>query len=135
MSVPLPNLTPSARTYVPPRWPTTSSRSQSGVNSLRIWGSQPTQATLNMTFVNIPDASAAAFATAHRDARGPIVDVTLGATTLAGLGTALAAELAALQTTHGLRWYFPENDPPRISSVKPGVSNVEVNLVAELRMV
>lgn len=134
MAINLPNIAPTSRAFSPPRWPTSSTRSQSGVNTLRLWGSQPSQAALSLSFANIPDATAAQFAAAHRQAKGPVTELTLPSAIYEGLGTALATEIQNLATTHGLRWFFPENDPPRISSVKPGISSVQVNLVGELRM-
>jgi hypothetical protein len=101
---------------------------------VRLWGSQPSQAALSLGFSNITDATAAQFAAAHRQAKGPIIELTLSEAIYEGLGAALATEIQNLATTHGLRWFFPENDPPRITSVKPGISSVQVNLVGELRM-
>jgi hypothetical protein len=37
-------------------------------------------------------------------------------------------------TQSGLLWFFKDDDPPEVESVAPGICNVRVNLVAELRM-
>jgi len=134
MAIQLPNVAPTSRSFSPPRWPTNSTRSQSGVKTLRLWGSQPSDATLTLSFTNVSDATAFEFARAHRLAKGPITEVTLPENVFAGLGSSLATEITNLATTQGLRWFFPENDPPRITSVKPGRSSITVNLVGELRM-
>jgi hypothetical protein len=77
MTVELPENVPTSRTFTAPRWPTSSSRSQSGVNTIRLWGSQPSQATLALSYVNISDADAARFIRRYNSAKGPITEVTL----------------------------------------------------------
>jgi hypothetical protein len=71
MTVELPENVPTSRTFTAPRWPTSSSRSQSGVNTIRLWGSQPSQATLALSYVNISDADAARLHQALQQGPGP----------------------------------------------------------------
>lgn len=133
MPINFPRIRPSSRTFTPPRWPTNATRSQSGVTSTRLWGSKPSDATLALGYDNITDDRAARFLAVHHAAKGPTLELTLSPEVFTGMSAKLHAELAAL-ATQGLRWFFPENDPPRISSVKPGISSVQVNLIGQLRM-
>ncbi len=134
MTVELPANVPTSRSFTAPRWPTSSSRSQNGVSTIRLWGSQPSQATLSLSYVNIPDADAALFISRYNSAKGPITEVTLPSETFTGMSSQLRTQFDIAAGTQGLRWFFPENDPPRITSVKPGRSSITVNLVGELRM-
>jgi hypothetical protein len=134
MTVEFPANVPTSRSFTAPRWPTSSSRSQSGVSTIRLWGSQPSQANLSLSYVNIPDADAALFISRYNSAKGPITEVTLPSEAFTGLSSQLRTQFDIAAGTQGLRWFFPKDDPPRITSVKPGISSVQVNLVGELRM-
>jgi len=133
MTVQLPANVPTSRAFTAPRWPTSSSRSQSGVKTIRLWGSRPSQATLSLTYVNIPDADAALFISRYNSAKGPIEEVILAANTLEGVGGNLSAQMDIASLNQGLRWYFPEDSPPRVTSVIPGLSSVTITLIGELR--
>jgi hypothetical protein len=130
--VAFPAIVPTSRTYVPPRWPVTEARAQSGAVSTRLWGSLPGDGLLNLGYANITDASAALFIDAHRLARGPVIALVMPAEVFAGAAGALAAAISAANT--GLTWHFPQDDPPRVDSVIPGRSSVTVNLIARLRV-
>jgi hypothetical protein len=86
-----------------------------------------------LTYVNIPDADAALFISRYNSAKGPIEEVILAANTLEGVGGNLSAQMDIASLNQGLRWYFPEDSPPRVTSVIPGLSSVTITLIGELR--
>ena len=134
MAVPFPALTPSSRTFTPPRWPVTSSTSQSGVSTVRLWGSQPSEAGLSLSFRNIEDDSAALILESYRLAKGNVEELTLPTSLFDGASALLKEQLNLTAGSYSLRWHFPRDNPPQATAVKPGRSDVSVTLVGELRM-
>lgn len=134
MAVPFPDIQPSSRQFVAPDWPTTDKRSQSGVVSLRLWGSKPGNGQLSLGFNNIRDDLAKKFLEAHTNAKGPVLELDLPASIFKGYSGPMSYWLQEKLRNDGLRWFFKPGDPPVIESVVPGISSVRVNLVAELRV-
>lgn len=132
MTVAFPALRPTSRQYKPPRWPVTDNTSQSGVTSRRLWGSSPSQATLSLSFNNRPTSEGAAVTAVYKQAKGNIDDIGLPASLFDGDADTYNDMLSTF-AEYGLRWYFTQ-DQPDIESVIPGVCNIRVNLVAELRI-
>jgi len=133
MAVAFPNIEPTSRNFVAPRWPTTGLTTQSGVTTRRLWGSRPTQAQLQLQFNNITDDNAALIVGAYNEAQGAITDLTLPNAIFNGASTNLRGWLDTTSTGAGMLWFFAE-DPPTVESVAPNRSSVRVNLVAELRL-
>ena len=117
-----------------PRWPTTTSRSQSGVVGRRLWGSKPGDGQLSLGFSNIRDDLAAQIVDAYNSAKGSTIEVNLPAAIFNGATGELDIYLRDTLIKQGLRWYFKDDDPPEVESVVPGISSVRVNLSGELRM-
>lgn len=128
MATDFPELHPTARSYKAPTWPTSGTRSQSGVASKRLWGSLPTRAALALEFANIGDAETAQILDAYKKAKGPCDDLNVPSIVFSGMNEAVIAEIDADTNL----WYFTE-DPPQVQSVVRGVSTVTVNLQADLR--
>ena len=134
MAISFPDVQPSSRRFVAPRWSTTPNRSQSGVVTKRLWSSKPGDGQLNLGYNNIRDEIAVQFMNAYNLSKGSTEEVDLPASVFQGTATPLNIYLRSLLAQQGLRWYFKDDDPPEIDSVVPGISNVKVNLSAELRM-
>ncbi len=134
MGIPFPDLQPSEREFVAPRWPTSGSRSQSGVRSKRLWGSKAADGELQLGFTNISDELADQIIDAYDNAKGDTLEVDLPASIFSGTTGSLRMRLLNKLREQGLRWFFKENDPPVVRSVVPGISTVRVNLSAELRL-
>lgn len=132
MAVAFPSIEPTSRSFVPPRWPTTTSSSQSGVRTVRLWGSRPSQAQLSLAFDNIPDSQAAQIIEAHNSAKGNTIELTVPDILFAGAESSLQAWLKSSQNT-GLKWFFTEA-PPEVETIVPGRSSLRVTLSHELRM-
>ncbi len=134
MSIPFPNIQPSSRRFVAPRWPVTSSKSQSAVVSKRLWGSKPGDGQLSLSFNNIRDDIAGQIVEAYNLAKGSTVEVKLPDSIFEGTKDSLSTYLKATLKQQGIKWFFKDDEPPDIESVVPGISNVRVNLSGELRL-
>jgi hypothetical protein len=132
MTIPFPALRPTSRQYTPPKWPVTGTTSQSGVTSRRLWGSAPSQGSLSLAFNNRPTTEGVALRAAYNDAKGPIEDINLPSSIFEGDDDTYN-EIQSVFSQYGLRWYFTD-EQPAIESVVPGICNMRVNLVAELRL-
>lgn len=133
MSITFPSIEPTARSLAGPKWPITTSTSQSGLTTRRLWGSRPAQAQLSLSFNNITDANASLILQAYNDAKGPMTEVSLPSVVFNGLSSTFQTWLTTAIAGGGMKWFFTD-DPPTSESVSPGRSSVRVNLVAELRL-
>lgn len=134
MPVTFPSLKPTSRSFSAPQWPISRIDSQSGVTSVRLWGSKPTAAKLDLSFDNISDDNAALIMSAYNSAKGYLTDLTLPAEIFNGASSNLKSWLDTTGMSAGLKWYFDSSQSPTIENVAVGLSSVRVTLVAELRM-
>lgn len=134
MPIPFPNIQPSARQFVAPDWPTTDMRSQSGVVSVRLWGSKPGNGQFNLSFNNIRDEIAQLILNAHYQSKGATLELQLPEALFKGYAGPMHTWLQEQLRNDGLRWFFKKGETPSVESVVPGISSVKVTLVAELRM-
>lgn len=133
MTTNFPAIEPTSRRFTPPRWPVSGVRSQSGVTSLRLWGSLPSDGSLDLSFSNILDTDAALIFAAYDAARGPIDELLVPAIIFAGTSAALLPYVDPTSGVSKLTWHFPSDGPPQVQSVVKDVSSVSVQLVAQLR--
>lgn len=131
MPVAFPSLRPTERDYRPPSYAVSSTRSQSGVISKRLWGSLPGNAELRLGFRVISTDRAADLVTAWDATKSGIDYLVLPSSILSGVGPRLAEVM--LPSSGTLRWTFAE--APSIGSVGPVWSSAEVRLVGELRLI
>ena len=123
-----PSFTPTSRSFTPGTYPQRSYRSLSGVVAKRTFGNSPSQATLDMSFDNVADSTAASII-AHYNSqtatnRRFLIDSTLG-----GISESLTDY--ANGSEHNLRWEYAK--PPSVQSVRPGRSSISVSLIGEIR--
>lgn len=130
MPVPFPALKPTERDYRPPSYAVTSTRSQSGVVSKRLWGSLPGDAELRLGFRVISTDRAADLVEAWEATKSGIDFLILPGAVLSGVGPRLSQVI--LPSSGTLRWTFAE--PPSIGFVGPVWSSAQVRLVGELRL-
>ena len=139
-SAPFPSIVPSSRRFTPAKWQVKSFRSQSGSEVRILYGDQASEATLNLTYSNLSDLDAELFVEHFRKVKGTFQQFPLGAP-----GTTVGSNLDELSPKGGWagdptnfgkgfanqsKWRYA--DVPQLESVKRGVSNVTVNLVAVL---
>ena len=132
MSVLFPNLAPTSRSFQAPRFPSTSSTSQGGVVTRRLWGSQPSQGALSLTFANISDNNASLLLAAYAAAKGPTLELVLPPLVFDGINDVLKLGIDNATAAQGLKWFFAE-DGPNVESIAPGISTVTLELTVELR--
>lgn len=130
MPVAFPSIKPTEREYFPPEYAVTSTRSQSGVVSKRLWGSAPGNAEMTLGFRIISSDVAADLVLAYDATKSGIDFLILPSTVLSGVGPRLAQII--LPPAGTLRWTFMER--PNIGFVAPIWCSARVRLVGELRM-
>lgn len=116
-----PEICPSGRSIELGGYPVRRFTSMAGTGVSRIYGSQPTNSRLQLTFQNISDAKAALITKSYENASGPYKGLDLPTLLWKGMSIELRTRLERDYT-----WRF--SGPPQITSVKPGYSTVTVNL-------
>ena len=124
-----PSFTPSQRSFKPGIYPQRSYRSLSGVVTKRTFGNSPSQATLEMSFNNVPDSTAASIIAHYNSQTAANRRFNIISTTLGGMDASLLNY--ANGSTDNLRWEY--SGPPEVQSVRPGRSTITVSLVGEIR--
>ena len=122
----LPALTPTAMDFTAPEFPVKSSTSISGVVTRRIFGNRGSRSTLQLSFDNITDSSAAQFLNAWNASRGQLDAVTVPSAVFDGASAALVSYVS--NGGDNLTWHFAA--PPQVQRVKPGISSVRISLEA-----
>lgn len=130
MAILFPSLTPTSRSFIAPTYPITSTRSQNGITTRRIWANVPSDARLSLTFTNIRDADALSICNCYVEAKGSHIELILPTEVFAGADVLLTNYLK--QPNVALRWHFADNSPPKVDSILPGLSSVNLELLATL---
>ena len=128
MTVSFPAIKATGHEFGEPSWPVTERRAQSGVRSVRQWGSLAGDAPMTLEFSNITQAAYAQIRAAHTAALGPMDDVAFPAIVGQNL-----SEVDLFNPGPGLKWFFAS--PPECSRV-PGGRRISCLCVfrAELRL-
>lgn len=134
MTINFPEIRPSSRQFIAPDWPTTERRSQSGVTSVRLWGSKPSGGQLNLGFNNIRDELGQQILETHENAKGSTLEITLPSLIFDGYSGPMKLWLQEKLKSNGLRWFFRKGEAPQVESVVPGICSARVSLIAELRI-
>jgi hypothetical protein len=121
-----PTLQPTGRDFDPGSYPVKTFKSQSGAESRILYGSKRVDQQLALTYDNITDSQAEQFVTHFDEVRGSYETFTLPSAVRAGW----AASAATIDAVSGAAWRY--DAPPTITSIKPGVSSVQVKLVGVL---
>ena len=121
-----PTLQPTGREFDAGSYPVKSFRSQSGVESRILYGSKRVDQSLSLTYDNITDSQAEQFVTHFDEVRGSYATFTLPAAVRSGW----TASSSTLDVVSGGAWRY--DSAPQISSVKPGISKVQVKLIGVL---
>lgn len=133
MTIQFPAIQPTADSFVAPDWPTTETRSQGGVRSVRLWGDKASDAGMSLTFANKTLAEIGLIVKAHHDARGRVEDMAFPAIVWKNLTDSNLLTYLARNNTLGLRWYWaapPQGD--RTQGGSRGTMTCEFR--AELRL-
>ena len=120
-----PSLAPSSREYVPGNWAVKTYNSISGVEIRMRYGNKRYNARLSLEYQNIPDTSADDFLAHYDQQFGTYKAFTLPGTVADGVTAGwTGSTYIPNQTTMKYRY----SGPPSISSVRPGVSTVSIEL-------
>lgn len=124
-----PPVKPTSRSFKPGVYPQKAYRSLNGAVVKRTYGNKPYGATLDLSFDNIPDASAVAIVDHYRTQTEANSRFGVGSAITAGMSSELASRADA--SLDNLRWEY--EGPPEVESVRPGFSSVRVSLIGEIR--
>jgi len=124
-----PSLVPTARSFQPGVYPQKTYRTLSGAAFKRSFGNRAYGAQLELSFDNIPDASAYSIVNHYRSQTSQNQRFRVSGSTTAGMSSSL--DYLAAGTADDLRWEYAE--PPSVQSVRPGRSSVRVKLSGEIR--
>jgi len=131
-----PNFVPSSRKFDMGDYPVKAYRALSGAIVRRVFGNKQFGYTLDLEFKNIGDTdelkqhsgNVVDIVNHYNDTNGTVESFQLNDRTFEGMSAKLQART---QTPHSkIKWRYAE--PPKIASVHPGISTVNVKLVGEL---
>lgn len=130
MAYAFPSIKPTSRSYTPGRFPQTEFTALNGATTVMRYGSRRTDAELTLGFENITDDQATSILQNYESVNGVWDNVTFTANDgAAGASSSLQAYLREVGGS-GLRWRYAE--PPTVTSVFPGISNVSCKFVGIL---
>ena len=123
-----PTLTPSSRNFSPGNYQVKTFKSQSGSETRILYGSKRTGMQLALSYKNISDANAELFLDHFDDMKGTYTTFPITTEGAKGGWEGNADALGADASGNAYRYAAP----PKVTQVKPGISNVQVNLVGVL---
>jgi hypothetical protein len=121
-----PSLVPTSRSFDAGEYPIKNFKSQSGVEIRVLYGSQRTGMKLELSYENITDGQAQAFIDHYDEVNGSYGTFAIPSITKNGWTGASST----LDASGGNAWRY--EGAPQITSVKPGRSTVQVQLVGVL---
>jgi hypothetical protein len=121
-----PSLAPTVRTFDAGEYPVKNFRSQSGAEIRILYGSQRTGMKLELSYENISDGQAQSFIEHYDEMNGTYGTFTLPSITKTGW----TGSSGTIDVTTGNAWRY--ESAPQITSVQPGISTVQVQLIGVL---
>ena len=129
-NAPFPAVTPTARGYNPGNWPVRSYVSQNGTEVRILYGDTETGTGLSLSYENLPDAQAQLFLDHYRAVLGTYMQFHLNSSGNVNAKGGWDGDTNAIGKPQGTYWRYA--GPPTIQQVGPGISSVNVDLVAVL---
>lgn len=124
-----PTLAPSSRQFSLGEFPVKTFRAMDGYEVRLLYGSKLTGNKMTLTYNAIPDASAELFINHYREMRGSFESFVF--VDQKGPKTGWGASPKSISAAdYGNEWRYEK--APTVTSVRPGVSNVSVSLIAAL---
>lgn len=127
MSVPFPNVKPTARSFKQGQFPTKIYRALSGATVKRSFGNRAFGNEISLEFANVNDTTAALILKHYADTSGGFERFSLPADVFTGMSASLQGYI---QSTATILWEY--SGPPDVESVPCGLNVVRVTLVGEL---
>jgi len=125
-----PTLVPSSRTFTPGNFPQKVFKSQSGSETRVLYGDKETDAKLSLGYKNLSDTESDDFIIHFRSVKGTYSTFQLNAVGNTHAKGGWTGDTDAIGKPAGTKWRYAQQ--PKITSVRPGISNVKVDLVAVL---
>lgn len=127
-----PALTPSSRKFTAGAYPIKGYRTMAGVVARRTFGNSPYAARLDLEYRNVPDATVSALLAHYHDQTSRNSRFKLSSNLTIKMSADVRDEVRGLAADRGsLRWEYEQ--PPQVESVHPGIYNVLISLLGELR--
>ena len=125
---PFPTVKPTSRSYNPGTYPSTTFESLDGTKTHLRFGNKRVNATLTLGFQNISDSDAALILANYENVNSDWDYVTFnrGHATSGITDSNLLTYLR--ESGSSLKWRYSE--PPKVTSIYPGISNVTCSFVA-----
>lgn len=124
-----PQHVPTARSFEPGSWPVKTYRSQNGSEVRILYGDRETEAKMSLTYSNVADSVADDFLLHYRSVKGTFQLFDLGGSNGDyGAKRGWQGDPGALAAPYAAKWRY--EGPPKVASVRPGVSTVQVDLIA-----
>ena len=122
-----PAIAPTSRSYNAGNWPVKNFNAQDGAEVRILYGSRRYNHSVRLTYANIPDTTAEQFMQHYFEQLGTYKTfvITTGGVTAGWKGSSTFYNA-------GFRTQYRYASPPVLTSVYPGVSTMQVELVATL---
>ena len=124
MTTRFPDLCPNRRDFAPGEFATQRFKAINGAGTTRLYGSQPFDSKLNLEFT-VNDDGLQDILNCWQQANGAFDDLSLPAQVWAGTADPIQGQIG-----DSLNWRWAER--PSVSSLSPGRSRVQVQLIATL---
>ena len=136
MPILFPAVKPTSSTFVMPRHPVTTARSESGVEDQRLWGTVAVDAALELEFANITTGTATEILRTFHESYSGLLALQLPAILFDGLTQGDRDFIVSVTTGAGLRWFWTGGQgapTPRSSLVYRHRCTLPVTLQARLQ--
>ena len=131
--VDFPDIEPSSRTYTPGNYPQTEFIAQNGAKTVLRYGNKKVDAKLSLGFTNITDAEANQILNFYETINSVYDYInfsTQNKNALTGITSSGLRRKVSQQSNNGYKLRYRFDGPPTLTSVKPGISNVQCKFVA-----
>ena len=128
-----PAIKPSSRSYTPGRYPQVEFIAQNGAKTVLRYGNKKVDAKLTLGFTNISDVEANEILDFYENINSDYDYINFSfqkKDALAGVGIKALREKISQKNDNGYTLRYRFDGPPTLTSVKPGISNVQCKFVA-----
>jgi len=126
-----PDITPASRSYTPGSYPQTEFVAQNGAKSVIRYGNKKTDAKLSLGFTNITDFQANQILNLYETVNSVYDYISFSnSNALAGINNTNLLNKQKESDNTGVKLRYRFDGPPTVTSVRPGISNVQCKFVA-----
>ena len=128
-----PAIKPASRSYTPGRYPQVEFIAQNGAKTVLRYGNKKVDAKLTLGFTNISDVEANEILDFYENINSDYDYINFSfqkKDALAGVGIKALRQKISQKNDNGYTLRYRFDGPPTLTSVKPGISNVQCKFVA-----